>query len=135
MRNAVIACLFALSYSSCSFAQDFGSAEALCQATIVSPVQRQLEVPFGPVQVSLPATIRIPGQRSGDNYHLRSLPAAFGGRAERSEPERSDGERSGARPPKARPRHRACPTKVAQGFAPSSSDARPPFAFFACSAR
>ncbi len=61
-------------------------------------------------------------------------PAAVG-RAQRSEPERSDGERSGARPPKARPRHRACPTKVAQGFAPSSSDARPPFAFFACSAR
>jgi hypothetical protein len=94
-----------------------------------------LEFPFCPVQASLPATIRIPGQRSGDNYPLRSLPAAVGGRAERSEPERSDGERSGARPPTACPRHRAGPTQGAQGFAPSSSDARPPFAFFACSAR
>jgi hypothetical protein len=52
--------------------------ELVCQATIVPPIQRQSEFPFGPAQVSAPTTIRIPGQRSDDNYHVRSLPAAVG---------------------------------------------------------
>ena len=55
------------------------------------------------------------------------------GRAQRSEPERSDGERSGARPPPAQRLH-ALSATITHVF-PASSGPRPPFAFFACSAR
>lgn len=110
-------------------------------------VKRQLFLPFSDNQNSRSALLRSAGRRQLE--FPVSAPATITMHASCPQPlgaGRSGVSRSAATANVAehgpqrlvaatQPRHGAYSTNLAQGFVPSSSGARPPLAFFACSAR